>query len=170
MNEHCTSISYNDRDQTLIVCFEYPPNVKIIDMAGNEIKCIEHDSIGGKLFERPIYVALSLDMTHIYVTDRGNNSVTLMSLNGDVIAVYKDKTNKLQMPYGLCVHKSGLVYVVGYYSKTVHELDPESGEFKVVLDGKDGLYYPLSISYCEIEDNMYIGMMKNSVLKVFQMK
>ena len=78
-------------------------------------------------------------MTNIYVTDYDNNSVTLMSLNGDVKAVYKDKTDRLHSPYGVYVHTSGLVYVVGSESNTVHELDPESGEFKVVLEKKDGL-------------------------------
>ena len=97
------------------------------------------------------------------------NTVTLMTLNGDVKAVYKD--NSLQGVQGMCVHKSGLVYVVGEGSNTVHQLDPDSGEFKLLLEKKDGIRKPYSISYCELEDKMYIGMLYHkSVFKVFQMK
>ena len=60
--------------------------------------------------------------------------------------------------------------MVGYSSHTVHDLEPESGEFKVVLEEKDRLNFPLSISYCEREDKMYIGKEASNVLKVVQMK
>ena len=152
-------------DNTLVVTFVEPPKVKILDMTGTEIK-----SITDNLFTYPLRVALTPDMTNIYVTDWRNNSVTSMSLNGDVKAVYKDKTDKLSGPAGVYVHTSGLVYVVGHLSHTVHELDPESGEFKVILEKQDGLDFPRSISYCEIEDKIYIGMAKSSVMKVFQLK
>ena len=166
----CRGIAYIDRDDKLIVTFVGQPKVKILDMTGTELKCIEKSPNGDKLFKLPHYVALTPDMTNIYVADYINDSVTLMSLNGDVKAVYRNKTYSLKGPYGLCVHKSGLVYVVGGLSHTVHVLDPESGEFKIVLEKKDGLDRPVSISYCETEDKMYIGMSGSSVMKVFQMK
>ena len=62
-------------------------------------------------------------MTIIYVTDSGNNHVTLLSLNREVKAEYKDETNELQNPCGPCVHNSGLVYMVGRDSHTIHEFE-----------------------------------------------
>ena len=104
----------------------------------------------------------------MYVIDDNQDSVVLLSLNGDVKAVYKDKG--LEKPQGICVHKSGVVYVAGSDSRTVHQLDPDSGEFKLLLDQKDGLYRPYSISYCDVEDKMYVGMSSTNILKVFELK
>ena len=62
------------------------------------------------------------------------------------------------------------MYVLGQVSNTVHQLDPNTGEFKLLLDHKDGLSSPWSISYCDVEDKMYIGMYNDTFLKVFEMK
>ena len=91
-----------------------------------------------------------------------------MTMHGKVKAVFQDKS--LQNPHGICVTKSGLVYVVGSGSHTVHQLDPVSGTFKLLLDKKDGLNMPVSISYSDEENKMYIGMECSGILKVFQMK
>ena len=89
-------------------------------------------------------------------------------MTGDVKAVYQD--NELSHPAGIIVHKAGLVYVVGTYSHTVHQIETKSGKSKLVLSEKDGLSRPWSIGYCDADDNMYIGMQNNNVLKVYQMK
>ena len=110
-------------------------------------------------------LALSPDMNGVYVSDVDNNSVTLMTLDGDVKAVYKDKRQR--DPAGICVHKSGVVYVVGQGSFTVHQLDPVSGKFKLLNHGPNR---PYSISYCDVEDKMYVGLYHEIYLSVFEMK
>ena len=62
------------------------------------------------------------------------------------------------------------MHVVGYSSDTVYQLDPDSGEFRLLLDKKDGLIAPYSVSYCDIEDKINVGMVTSSCLKMFDMK
>ena len=94
-------------------------------------------------------------MDVMYVSDKSNNSVTSVSKQGHVKAIYKD--NGLSYPTGICTNKSGVVYVVGHDSHTVHQMDTDSGEFKLLLDHKNGLGSPWSLCYCDVEDRMYVG-------------
>lgn len=167
VNGQCRGLVYNSRDRTFIVTYILPGKVEIINMAGTVVKSIKKDRAGEVTFKWPNYVALSPSMGETFVSDETVESVTRLTSNGEVKTVYKD--SELKCPKGICVHKSSLVYVVGYVSNTVHQLDPDSGEFKTVLEQKDGIKKPLSVSYCELEDKIYIGMENSSVLKVFQM-
>ena len=50
------------------------------------------------------------------------------------------------------------------------KFDPDNGQFKLLLERKDGLEYPVSVSYCDFENKMYIVNRANKALKVFKMK
>ena len=167
-NTLCRGIAYNDKDQTFIITLLHPAKVEIINMTGTVLKTLDNNSIGAQLFSLPFGVALSPDMNSIYIVDAITCSVTLLTLGGDVKAVFKD--SRLQYPSGLYVHKSGLVYVVDHRNNTICQLDPDSGEFKLVLEQKDGLESPWNITYCEVEDKLYVGMRYSSIVKVFKLK
>ena len=157
-----------NRDKTFIVSYCNPGKVEIINMTGNIVRIIETDPNGSQLFVSPYHVALSPDMSGMYVSDYEKQSVTLLTMYGDVKAVYKD--NGLKHPAGIYVHKSGLVYLAGYISNTLHQIDPHSGEFRLLLDATGGLNCPWNISYCDVEDKMYVGMFFEKHLDVFEMK
>ena len=145
-----------------------PGKVEIMTLTGTVIRSIEKDANEAKLFKDPDYVALSRDKTMMYVSDSNQNSVTLITLDGKVKAVYTD--DALKGLYGICVNKSGIVYVVGYGSKTLHQIVPGSDKLELLLDKKDGLAKPIAITYCDMEDKIYLGQNNSSILKVFKMK
>ena len=103
-------------------------------------------------------------MTEMYVTDDTKDTITLITMNGDVKAVYQHES--VQKPRGIRVAQSDIVYVVAF--NTLHQLDPVSGTFKLLLDEKDGLDSPASLSFSEQEDISYVGSWRSGFLKVYQ--
>lgn len=164
----CRGIAYNDKDKTFIVSFVSPSKVEILNMGGHVLKRVDKNSKGDQFF-MPNCVGISPDMTTAYIADyRFKGTVTLMSMEGEIKAIYEDKY--LQSPNYIYIHKSGLVYIVGCGSHTLHQFDPDKGQFKLLLERKDGLEYPVSIGYCDLENQMYVANRGNKVLKVFKMK
>ena len=68
----------------MIASFLYPGSVKVLDLEGHVLNVISTDYKGQQLFEEPFYIALSPDQKTLYVSDKGNHSVTSMDLNGTV--------------------------------------------------------------------------------------
>ena len=119
----------------------------------------------------PYYVALTNDNTCMYVSDVDNHSVTILTLDGNVKSVYKEGT--LEYPRGLCVDKSGIMFVTGGScgTRTVHKLAPGTDKLQPLLDETDGLSnMPYSLVYSDREGKIYVGMVRGDVLKVFHLQ
>ena len=167
-------MEYNDLQENLIVTNQADPiRIEILSLNGTVIQKIENEANGYKLFRSLVeYVALSNDKTIIYVPDFWEHSVTLLTLNGKVKAVFKDKT--LLHPKGICVNRSGIVFVAGFSSNTVHQIVPGSDKLELLLDQNNGLQNPITINYCDFEDKLYVGQdggfYGHQNVKIFKMK
>ncbi|XP_053399921.1 uncharacterized protein LOC128557134 [Mercenaria mercenaria] len=151
----------------LIISYLDPSRVKILDMSGNVLKCFDKNSEDSPSFSSPRHLALSPNKRLIYVSDRDNNSVTSMTFDGKVKAIYKD--NQLTAPFQLAVDREGLVYVCGRGSNNVHQLSSDLTKINILLNDKHELVKPVSVALCEDENRLYIGSFSCNNIQVFEL-
>jgi sugar lactone lactonase YvrE len=106
--------------------------VKILNMDGKVLSTIKTDSDGGKLFSCCFGIALSKDHNTIYVSDFNKDSVTSLTLDGHIKAIYKDKD--LKQPWGITVDDEDNVYVCSTGNNCIHRLSPECEKLQVFQD------------------------------------
>ncbi|XP_060606590.1 uncharacterized protein LOC132758898 [Ruditapes philippinarum] len=139
-------------------------SIKILSMSGKIVKSFDNGDYGQDLFNIPYYLTVSPDNTMIYVSDCGRNTVTCLTFDGEVKAIYKD--DQLKNPHQLAVDEYGSVYVCGHDSNNVHLLSRDLSKVKI-LDKSHGIHTPSSIAYCLNTKKLFVGMNQSSIIKVF---
>ncbi|XP_060553280.1 uncharacterized protein LOC132714409 [Ruditapes philippinarum] len=160
----CRGIIHNNG--IFIVSFGFPKSeIKIIDMNGTVIKNMDirrnpesQSSLAG--------LGMSPDQKMIYVADEDNGSVTCLTTSGKVKAIYKNPN--FERPRGVAVASNGLVYVTG--KGKVHELSPNLGHGRIVMDRSHGINFIQSLLYCEQENLLYVGMIAQNTIKKFHIE
>ena len=123
-----------------------PRSVKLIDKTGRVYWSMPTDDQGQSLFSQPRYVTSDIDRNTVTVTDRGNNTLTV--LNGDTGDVIKRRSVKDKCPWGITTGPSGNIYVCYRDTREVAELTGDLTEERILLSQQDGLGdEPLAIAY-----------------------
>jgi len=148
IERNCYGIAYSH--DHLYVTFNNPGSVNVLNMKGE----IQHTF--AQKFGVPWYVALSVDARSIYVTDTGQNTVTLLDNDGNVKAIFKD--DNLKGLRGIATDRTGSVYACGWGSNNVIQMTSYCVKEQTLQDGKLRLSRPYSVQYCDASDRLFIGM------------
>lgn len=132
-------------DGKLVVSYEEPPKVEILDFCGNIMRELSTDRAGNDIFNCLYHVVMSRDGGSIYVSDSKNESISKFSLNGKVQATYRDKD--LNDPRGMFVCRDGSVLVCS--AKSVHVISEDCKKQKILINEEDGVWFPQGICYDE---------------------
>jgi hypothetical protein len=160
-NDIYTGIAYNNN--CLIVSCWGPASVKILSMLGEIVKTFDKSDNGQNLFIEPWYLTVSPDNTMIYISDWDKHTVTCLTFDGKVKAIYKD--DQLKTPQQIVVDEYGSVYVCGFNSYNIHQLTSGLTKVKILVDQNDRLQQPRSVAYCPNTMRLFVGMPNN--IKVF---
>ncbi|XP_045198973.2 uncharacterized protein LOC123553296 [Mercenaria mercenaria] len=133
----------------LVVCYE---KVEVIDMQGKTLNTINTEYSEG--------IAVCPNQEVIYLTNPIEHTVTSMTLNGKVTAVYKDED--LKSPGSITVDNEGLVYVRG--AGNIHQLSTDCIKIQVLLEDVYGTY----ITFSSNENRIYANC--GNSIQVFQME
>ncbi|XP_045158770.2 uncharacterized protein LOC123524554 [Mercenaria mercenaria] len=127
--------------------------VRITDMQGKTLKIINTEGFADS-------IAVSPNNETIYLASYGKNTVTSMTLDGKVKAIYKDKS--LKSPDDTTIDSEGLVYVKSLDS--IHQLTEDCNKIQILL--KD--VYASAITYSNTDNRLYIGL--GSEIEVYQIE
>ena len=123
-----------------------PRSVKLIDKTGRVYWSVSTNDQGHSLFRFPQYVTSDIERNTVTVTDRGNNTLTV--LNGDTGDVIKRRSVKDKFPQGVTTGPSGNIYVCYYNTDEVAVLTGDLAEERILLSQQDGLGdEPWAIAY-----------------------
>ncbi|XP_052812428.1 uncharacterized protein LOC128239986 [Mya arenaria] len=151
----------------LIVSYKHPdPGVRILDMKGNVLKEFEKDYDDENLFEWPNCMAVGPDHSTIYITEKGNKSVTALTMEGHVGGVVVVKELE-PFPTYITVDSGGRVYVCGF--DTVFLVSFESGTVIPLLDKRNGITNSRCMSVHDQTRHLYVGSWYSNVIMVFEM-
>lgn len=123
----------------LIVSF-VDGRVQILNVNGSVMKNITLCNDGKELFSRPGFLGLSLDHKTLYVSDRVNNSVTNLTLDGKVKAIYKNKD--MRLPHGIAMDRDGNVYVCNLGVGNIHQLSEDGNKIQTLDIPAGSMLFP----------------------------
>ncbi|XP_052780363.1 uncharacterized protein LOC128217321 [Mya arenaria] len=161
-------------DDNLLVSFTTPGKVVLMDMKGKVKKSVDKDSSGKPLFQFPSYLTVTRESQTppvIYVSDRGTNTITKLSISLEVLQTYQDPI--LIIPYGLVPVGDNQLLVCVSFSHNILLLDTLTGKITQLLGKEDGIERPHSVAYCSPKKMFFVTCWLNdrrdNFVKVFNL-
>ena len=131
--------------------------VKILTKAGEVVASIRHNAHGEILFQDPQYIATNPDQNEFYVTDFGLNTVTALALTGvkiDPSPRFVFYHSELKNPTGIDVDSKGYIYVCGFASHNVIQMNSDGILVRIVLAG---VVNPQTTAISRMEDRLLVS-------------
>ncbi|XP_052777158.1 uncharacterized protein LOC128214629 [Mya arenaria] len=143
--DECNSIAHHQGQ--LYICSGYA--LYQCTMDGRMVKVIAEDM-------RVWWCALSPDGERIYITTFIDNQLITLDKNGQVLSNLE--VPELENPSGVCVSPSGHVFVCGYCSNNVVQVDREGRQKLATVARKaDGIDRPTSVWFSEHTSSLFVG-------------
>lgn len=123
----------------------------------------------GRLFQ-PQFVTIDAEVSTIFVSDEENHSVTSMTLDGEIKEIYTGYD--LVAPRGLCVNRTGAVFVCALGSQTVHHLSDTCKAIfcmRVATEAHPAPY-PFSIAYNDELNILVVGQFTGDCIKAYKLE
>jgi uncharacterized protein YjiK len=137
-----------------------PPSVIVLNTKGDILNNIPLKFLSSGYIP---YITVSNDSKLLYISDRGNDSIVSVSLQGEVTATYKH--TDLSSPRGMLLLDDGSLLVCRPGNGTIHKVNGDLKQAKIIHQDKTRLQ---SICYSSCYDVVYVGCEKNdNKLKVF---
>ncbi|XP_045170863.2 uncharacterized protein LOC123533285 [Mercenaria mercenaria] len=161
----CYGIACNG--EHFFVSFIDPTEIRVITFKGDVIKRLFTPSDGGISLISPLFLTLNAKHSTVYISDRTANTVTCMTFDGKIKAIYKD--DQLKNPLHMAVDGNGSVYVCGRQSNNIHRLSSDLKKELILLDRHE-INRPVSVAYCTKRNTLYVGMKNGNAIKCFNIK
>ncbi|XP_045177561.2 uncharacterized protein LOC123537796 [Mercenaria mercenaria] len=160
----CRGIAHTN--EKLILTFENPGKVEIVDMKGTVLKCFKEDMVEYKFLKYCSYVAVSKTKDIFYVSNSMEDRVTCMTLEGKVIAFYRD--NELREPWGLVTDENGSVFVFCGISCNMHQLTEDCNKVHVLRERGPGP--PCAVDYCRKSKRLYVARLTGENINEYDLE
>lgn len=156
--------------EKLLVSFVNPGKVEVLDHYGATLHTISADFHGNILFKWPYYVKVTTgrDQEVMFVSDRDTNSVSKMSMYGDLLYKYADEGFCWATGIDTCEY--GNLLACCFESDTVLLFSESGKKVRTLLKGTGGIYQPQSVCYRGDEYLIYVGSAGTNTIMVYQMK
>ena len=125
--------------------------VVIVNMRGERLKKIDAVYATG--------IGLSPDGTIIYLANPNEHTVTSMTIDGRITAVYRDD-DTLKGPCSITVDNEGVVYVTG--DNNIHQLSEDCNKIQVFIAD----FRCFEIAFCDNDRRLYVSCGKS--VKIFK--
>lgn len=148
---------------TYIVTFESPPRIEYITFTGERIACIENQSCGKQLFEKPRYIAVDKEREQIYISDTASHAITVLDKAG-IIVGYFQEPGIITEPKGIVVDKKGTLLVCVWWPYSIQRISGDLLEVET-LAFKPNVWGPEAIAYCASENRFYVAVERSDILE-----
>lgn len=131
--------------------------VKILTKAGEVVASIRHNANAEIMFQDPQYIATNPEQNEFYVTDFVLNTVTALALTGvkiDPSPRFVFYHTELKNPTGIDVDSKGYIYVCGFASHNVMQLNADGQLIQTLLTG---VVNPQTIAVSKMGDRLLIS-------------
>ncbi|KAL4224141.1 hypothetical protein ACF0H5_017594 [Mactra antiquata] len=136
------------------------------DMTGNLLKTVSQDSTGNKLFYHSRHVTFNESGKNMYVGNVYKNIVCFdYALN--YLSTYKD--NRLSSTNGVCVDGKGSIFVVGWGSDHVVQLNECGTRIGTVTRRQDELTHTQSVCFHRKLNILFVTMVSSDVVKMYEL-
>jgi DNA-binding beta-propeller fold protein YncE len=154
-------------DNSKFITTDYSHNVHIYDLDFNNKTTVSEDIHGSPTFSESRRIAVSDNGDRLFVTD-SENGVVILENNGSYIKTIKEQ--RLSGEDGICTDRRGNIFLCGYHSNNVVQISEEGESFGVILRKADGIVNPQSVCFNPSNNTLFISLLNNDVVKVFELK
>jgi hypothetical protein len=158
VDKSCYGIYYNERSDELFACCG--SNISVFDKRGSLLRVLNTDPNGEQLFSSLRQVIVTDSRNEIVVTDENKG---LISVNPQGKVNWFIKNRELSSAWGLCVASGGILFVSGYISHNIIQVDKNGNKKGVLLGTSDGLCNPYSIAFDSQRSRLIVGMTSNDI-------
>ncbi|XP_060552841.1 uncharacterized protein LOC132714108 [Ruditapes philippinarum] len=143
----CYGIDFN-HDRLYVTC-RSPPSVILLNTHGDILNKFPLQFLSPDYIP---HIAVSKESKLLYISDRGNDSITSVSLQGEVTATYKH--TDLRGPEGMLLLDDGSLLVCCYSNGTIHKVSGDLKQGKMMYKDETNL---CSICYSSRYNEVYVG-------------
>ncbi|XP_052770087.1 uncharacterized protein LOC128209871 [Mya arenaria] len=112
---------------------------------------------------------VAVSPSRLYITNYNENKLITVDMQGEVIATLVD--NDLDRPTGVCVSPSGQVFVCGYISDTILQVDSQGNQKLATLaNKKNDVSCPQSMHFNSRTSSLLLGQNNTDDLLVLKLK
>ena len=156
LNKKCWGVHVTG-GKILTTCHNQPGEgeVRILDLDGNLLQQLGINQGGSFMFNNPSYITVSPSEKKIFVSDTGKHTITCMTMDNHVIYQYSD--GGMKCPSGLYCDGGDNILVCGLNSHNIPVITAEGKKHCDLVSSRDGLKWPMSISYRESDDTLIVG-------------
>lgn len=161
VNGECMGIDFTG--DKLVVSFRNPGSVEILDLDGTVLHHVCDHSTTNLLFSWPLSlcIAKEIDQEVIYVSDYKLNSITKLSISGQVL-----ETNECSSGcQGITATDDGQVIVCGNLSEDVVVVSPDLKNFSILISGVS----PIAVLYCGTQQKIYLSCKDDNSLHAYDL-
>ncbi|XP_053405550.1 E3 ubiquitin-protein ligase TRIM71-like [Mercenaria mercenaria] len=146
---------YKDK---LVVSYDSPAKVEILDMKGTVLTTVTHNTKGGRLFKNPYYV--QVNNHSIYVSDWGNTTITRLNWKGMETGSFTEfGQNK-----GIALSSEDTLFVCDFTRYKVFELSDDCTKRKIVTKS---VKLPYALCWCNEAQTLYVSSNSSSEMGNF---
>jgi len=138
----------------LVVSNQNPGRVEKITMEGRVTHELNNQTAGRELFKWPNCITTSHD-SHIYISDRGTNTIVQLDHNLQVLQVFT--SHMMKEPGGIVSVSNNQVVVAGRESDNILVLDTTTGTMTSLLGQAEGIQGPFTVGWCPDSQKLYVG-------------
>ena len=120
-----------------------------------------HEDTSGKVTIHNF--AISHDGRRIYITNMDKHQLITLDASGNKLATFTDP--KLKRPTGICIAPNRTIFVNGYDTATVMQVD-SNGKTKLstVANHAEGVYGPYSLMFVQNPSRLLVGQVSDTIL------
>ncbi|XP_053391787.1 uncharacterized protein LOC128554542 [Mercenaria mercenaria] len=156
VNGNCYGIAYH-QGHLYILLQEDSKCVLITDTYGSVQNTILLDD---ERFDKPLYLLLSENLKHIFISNWGSNSVVSITLQGDISGEYKIKD--FNSPTGMMMLDDGsLLMCGGWENGRIYRISSDLKQSQKMIDD---LSFPQSICYNRDQQEVYLGSISDQMI------
>ena len=146
-------------ENSLVTSCIGPPCVEMMSMDGKVKYTLDNQKAGREVFEKPYFMASSMD-GFIYVTDSGTNTVTKLDSRLNMLGTYTDSS--LHDICGIISISRDQLLVCSLDKHSIVLLNTRTGNTTVLLGEQDGLKKPYALTYCHSLRKLFVAPFDNT--------
>ncbi|XP_060603204.1 uncharacterized protein LOC132756213 [Ruditapes philippinarum] len=149
VDRSCYGVDFN-QDCLYVSCLS-PPSVIVLNTQGDILNNIPLNFLSPDYIP---FIAVRKNSKLLYISDRGNDNIVSVSLQGEVTATYKH--TDLSGPQGMLMLDDGSLLVCCFDNETIYKVNGDLKQGEIMYKGEKNLDL-LSICYNSRYDEVYVG-------------
>ena len=170
LDKECPGVAVG-KEEIYVTCHNDPGEgeIRVLGLDGKVKRRLGVNHDGSFMFAQPYYITVNSFSEKLFISDWKTNTVTCLSVDGRVIYTYQDRDGGMREPVGLLCDSEDNILVCAAVPPTVQVITADGKLKCILLTSSEGLKYPCSIAYRDIDNTLLVGSNNDKNLLSFNL-